>query len=95
MSEMMERLAKTLGDSLQTNGDADIRAGLAFIDLKLVVRDVIEAMLEPTPEMVKAGTISWDPMDGGPIRPVFEPTKPYQAMIRAALIENESETKHE
>ena len=55
-------------------------------------RAMIEEMQEPTAEMVKAGTISWDPMDGGPIRPMFEPTKPYQAMMKAALIRNESET---
>ena len=47
----------------------------------------IEAMLDPTDEMVKAGTVHWDPCDGSPIRAVFEPTKPYQAMIDTALKE--------
>lgn len=52
--------------------------------LRAAVR-VLETMREPTAAMVKAGTISWDPLDGGPIRPVFDPTKPYQAMIKEAL----------
>ena len=47
----------------------------------------IDSMREPTGEMVKAGTVYWDPCDGSPIRAAFEPTKPYQAMIDTALKE--------
>jgi hypothetical protein len=45
----------------------------------------LRAIEEPTPEMIKAGTIHWDPCDGGPIKAAFDPVKPYRAMIAAAL----------
>ena len=54
-------------------------------DFRRKAKAAIEAMLVPTEEMVKAGTIMWDPMDGSPIRAAFDPLKPYQAMIKKAL----------
>lgn len=56
-NEMIERVAKAVEDALQRHGDADIKAGLAFIDLAPVARAAIEAMREPTIEMLLAGGI--------------------------------------
>lgn len=36
---------------------------------------------EPTEAMILAGTVSWDPCDGGPIRAVFSPAKPWRLMV--------------
>lgn len=55
------------------------------VDVRALARAAIRAMGSPTDAMIKAGTIGWDPMDGSPIKAVFDPTKPYQAMIDAAL----------
>lgn len=64
---------------------------LDFLDqgrVKMIARACIKVMREPTDEMVRAGTISWDSMDGSPVVPMFDATKPYQAMIDAALKED-------
>ena len=86
MNEMVERLARAYHEwnvpNCQDLFDADSEHGKVKIKL---VRILIAEMRKPTEAMVKAGTITWDPMDGGPIRPVFDPTKPYQAMIDEAL----------
>lgn len=76
MSEMVERVAGVIVEN---------NMRLSWEEARDLARAAIEAMREPTIAMVKAGTISWDPMDGGPVRPMFEPTKPYQSMIDAAL----------
>ena len=56
--------------------------------VSLIARDCIKAMREPTKAMVKAGSIGWDAGDGSPIRPVFDPTDAWQAMIDASLEDN-------
>lgn len=50
-------------------------------------KDVLGALREPSEAMVKAGTIGWDALDGSPVKPMFDPTKPFTAMIDAALQE--------
>lgn len=76
---MLERCTKAIDK-------VDHRKATGMQDLsRMMARAVIEEMREPTKEMIKAGTIGWDPMDGSPIKPMFEPTKPYQKMIDEAL----------
>lgn len=87
MSEMVERVARAIAvagnggtwDDWYSEDQKEFHRRRA--------RAAIEAMREPTKAMVKAGTISWDPMDGSPIRPMFDPKRPYEAMIDTALNE--------
>lgn len=89
MSEMIERIARVSFDAWNKQRGRSF----AYEDMSEEEREwsmvhakaILEAMRVPTEGMIKAGTISWDPMDGSPIRPVFDPTKPYQAMIDEAL----------
>lgn len=89
MSEMIERVAQAIDPLPWTDLARDhwrkggVEEGKEAARAK--ARAAIEAMREPTEAMVKAGTIGWDPMDGSGVRPVFDPTKPYEAMIDAAL----------
>jgi hypothetical protein len=81
MTEMMERIARAINpvawivESHGPQREETLRGA----------KRVLEAMRDPTEAMVRAGTLYWDPMDGGPISAMFEPTKPYQAMIAEAL----------
>lgn len=69
MSEMVERVWKSISDSLRKYGDADIKAGLGWLtdeQEKAISRAAIAAMREPPPAMLEAGrrgfsrTVSWD-----------------------------------
>lgn len=87
---MVERVARAIWSENQPAG-APAYEELDFLDqgrVKMIARACIREMLKPTDEMIRAGTISWDAMDGSPAVPMFEPTKPYQAMILAALKED-------
>lgn len=88
MTEMIERVARFMAETYNggkwethyTEAQRDVHRGRA--------KGLLALMREPTYEMVKAGTIGWDdPMDGSPIRPVFDPSEPYRAIINAALNE--------
>lgn len=76
MSEMIERVTKAIETALQQHGDADIRAGLVFLDISKVARAAIEAMREPTDAMDEEGAIFSD---------CNAATPTWQAMIDAAL----------
>jgi hypothetical protein len=87
---MVERIAEAIWMENRPEG-APAYADLDFLDqgrVKMIARACIKVMREPTDEMIRAGTISWESMDGSPAVPMFEPTKPYQAMIDAALKED-------
>ena len=77
MSEMVDRLARQI--------ESKSNYVISEHHAKALARSLLEVMKVPTEAMVRAGTVSWDPMDGSPIRPIFEPTLPYQAMIEEAL----------
>lgn len=87
MNEMVERIARAM--VINYLGKPPTEESDYYIQGVVSVRDLAKAALEeaciPTASMVKAGTIHWDPLDGSPVRPAFDPTRPYQAMIREAL----------
>ena len=69
------------------NGQADT------IDAELVLRSLAAAGFvivprEPTEEMIAAGTVGWDALDGrSSVRPMFSPLKHWKAMIDEAARE--------
>ncbi len=97
---MIERVAKRLdellGDDLESlsieMGCGKHAAEWRKDTILKAARAAIEAMREPTEEMIKAGTIGWDSLNGSPVKPVFSPFKPWAAMIDAALAEKPNET---
>lgn len=83
MNEIVDRVARAIWpDAFEGDGAGwHQRRDVA----KEQARAAIEALLEPTEEMIKAGGVYWDACDGSPIRMAFSPLRPYQAMIKEAL----------
>ncbi len=73
MSEIVDRVAKVLVDSMRSQDGA-------FIDLKLMAKAVIEAMREPTKEMLDKGAEAF-----AHYTDEQESTHLWQAMIDEAL----------
>ena len=92
MTTMKHRLALTICNSAlfrccwKDSGE-NVEASKQCASCGSLASAILKELKEPSAAMVKAGTVNWDAMDGSPIRPMFDSTKPYQAMIDAALAE--------
>lgn len=90
MSDMIEKLARALWNE-QRMGDSveyDVLFAFRKEELRDEVRAVLEALREPTPEMVEAGSL-WHGLPDSPIA-LRAAREAYTAMIDSLLTEKRS-----